>query len=112
MLMTIGQDHTSLDVSIERRRIRPKFWANLPFIGVGGAFSRGHWRRAASEVGGKPGLNSQAKKGLNEESVSAESKAAESSNKIRTKNGPDEFGKMEVLGDLDKSYSSAHQGAQ
>lgn len=71
---------------------------------MGGASSRGHWRRVASEVGGKPGLN--------EESLSAESKAAESSNKIRNKNGPDELGKMEVLGDLDKSYYGAHQGAQ
>lgn len=33
-------------------------------------------------------INNQVNKGLNEESLSAESKAAESSNKMRTRNGP------------------------
>lgn len=68
--------------------MRPKHWATLSFIGMGGDLSKGHLQRAASQVRGKPGYtNYQVKKGLDEESISAESRAAESSNKMRTKNG-------------------------
>lgn len=70
------------------KRVRAKPRATLPFLERGGAMGRGPWKRAASEEGGKPGLSGQVKKGLDKECVSAESKAAESSNKTRTKNGP------------------------
>lgn len=46
---------------------------------MGEAIGRGHWERAVREARGNPELhNSQVKKGLDKESVSAESKAAES----------------------------------
>lgn len=54
---------------------------------MGGDLGRGHPQRAASEVGGKARYaNNQVKKGLNDESITAESQAAESSNKMRNKN--------------------------
>lgn len=42
------------------------------------AIGRGHWERAVREARGNPVHNSQVKKGLDKESVSTESKVAES----------------------------------